>query len=256
MLPAFHGTWLGEGIEYAVAQAFPEAVIQSEVTLTMKGQHGTYEVVGHPDILFTHGLVLDVKSSNGLSVPTRTGMEDQGKMFQRHGYGWAAYENGRFDEGVDWTDVKVGNVWVDRSADERRLLVKTEPLSLEVRTEMEDWLDDVVYAWQNKEEARKEPPREVCKKACGFYSTCRALDTDVTGLLTDPEVLVAVELGQQASRLTREANRLRKEAKSTLTGVVGSTGEYLVRWTDVPPTKIDAHERAGYSKLEITPVKK
>lgn len=252
MLPAFHGTWLGEGIEQAVAVAFPEAIIQSEVTITLKGEHNVYEVPGHPDIIFPEGILLDVKSSNGLSIPARNGMDDRAKRFQRHCYAYAAFHEGLFDESVELYDIVVGNVWVDRSADERRLLVKTEPFDLAVIREAEEWLDDVVYAWQNKEEARKEPPREMCQVACGFFRVCRAHDTDVSGLLTDPNVLDAVTLYKEGSALMAEGKRKQKEAKSVLKDISGSTGEFAVRWVDVPPFKVEAHERAGYTKLSLS----
>lgn len=256
MLPAFHGTWLGEGIERAVGVAFPEALIQSTVTITLHGEHSIYEVPGHPDIIFPHGVLLDVKSANGLSIPARSGFEDRAKRFQRHCYAFAAYTEGLFDDGVGMEDIAVGNVWVDRSADERRLLVRTEPFDREVIREAEEWLDDVVYAWQNKEEARKEPPREMCAKACGFYRTCRAFDTDVSGLLTDPEVLDAVTLYKEGSALMAEGKRKQKEAKSTLKDVSGSTGEFAVRWLEVPPTKVEAFEKAGYTKLTLSKLPK
>lgn len=256
MLPAFHGTWLGEGIEQAVGAAYPDAIIQSEVTITLRGEHNTYEIPGHPDIIFPEGILLDVKSSNGLSIPTKNGMDDRAKRFQRHCYAFAAYNEGLFDDGVGLEQIVVGNTWVDRSAEERRLLVKTEPFDRHVITEAEEWLDDVVYAWQQKEEARKEPPREMCAKACGFYRTCRAFDTDVSGLLTDPNVLTAVDLYREGAALKSRGNKMQKEAKDTLRDVSGSTGEFAVRWLEVPPTKVEAFEKAGYTKLTLSKLPK
>lgn len=255
MLPAFHGTWLGEGVEQALKAARPDVLIQSEVNLTLHGDAGTYLIPGHPDIIYPEGILLDVKSANGLEVVRRSGMEEQQKRFQRHGYGVAALEAGLFADGVTAADVLVGNLWVDRSARERRLLVKTEPLDPTVIDDATRWLDEVVYSWQQKEEAQKEPPREVCKTTCGFFKECRAYDTDVQGLLTDSAVLAAVEMQLEASALSKRAEALKAEAKDTLTGVAGSTGTHLVRWINVNPTKVEAFTKAGFSRLSITKIK-
>lgn len=254
MLPAFHGTWLGEGLEQAVKMARPDAIIQAEAPLTLQGEQGTYVIPGHPDIIFPEGILLDAKAPNGLEAARRDGMADQQKRFQRHAYGWAAWNFGLFDDDVAPEDILVGNVWIDRSARERGLLVKTEPLDPAVIDEATQWLDEVVYAWQHGEEARKEPAREVCRKTCGFFRECRAYDTDVQGLLTDPAVLAAVDMNLEATDLTRRAKNLKEEAKDILDGVAGSTGKHLVRWVNVPASTV-SYQRRAYQKLSVTKAK-
>lgn len=255
MLAAFHGTWLGAGLEQASLIPFPNAILQSEVSLTLHGDTNTYEVPGHPDIILPEGILLDGKSSNGLNDARRAGMEDLQKKFQRHCYGVAAYNQGLFNDDVALEDIQVGNAWIDRSAEEKRLLVKLEPLDLDVIEQATAWLDEVVYAWQHNQEAPKEPAREVCAATCGFFSVCRAYDTDVQGLLTDPTVLRAVEMKNEGTILKREAERLLKEAKSNLDNIAGSTGEYTVRWIDVPPSEIKGFTRAGYRRLDVRKIK-
>lgn len=255
MLPAFAGTWLGEGIEQAVAQTNPDAIIQAEINLTLHGDQGTYVIPGHPDIIFPHGVLLDAKAPNGLEAARRNGMSDRQKKFQRHCYGVAAFEAGMFHPDVQITDVQVGNVWIDRSARERGLLVKLEPLDPAVIGDATEWLDQVVYAWQHSEEARKEPAREVCATTCGFYKVCRLHDTDVEGLLTDPDVLAAVEMDEERKALTKRANLLKAEAQDILHGINGRTGTHQVRWTYVNPVEIEAHTKRGYERLNIIRVK-
>lgn len=255
MLPAFHGTWLGVGIEQAVAAAYPEAIIQSEVTLPLRGETNEYEITGHPDIIFPHGVVLDVKSAYGLKLAEKSGMEDRSKKFQRHGYAYGAFLAGLFDPGVELEDVVVGNCWVDRSAGERRLLVKTEPFDSDVIREAAEWLDEVVYAWQHKEPARKEPPREQCASTCGFFGPCRGYDVDASGLLTDPDVLAAVDLMIEARGMESAARKMKAEAKEALMGVEGSTGSHQVYWTEVQPSSV-SYERAAYKTLKITKIPK
>ncbi len=257
MLAAFHGTWLGEGVERAYKAAHPDATIQAEITVVLKGETNVYEIPGHPDIIHGNKLI-DAKSSDGLEVARRGGMDDQQKAFQRHCYAYGAHAAGLFGD-ISLEGVQVGNLWVDRSAAEKRLYVKLEPFDMEVVEEATRWLDSVVYAWQNKEEAMKEPPRNVCAIACGFAAECRGLDSDVQGMIHDPAALTAVDLSLEATRLTSKANKLKKEAKSLLDGVTGVAQRngvgYLVRWVDVNATEIEAFTRKGYRKLTIEKVK-
>lgn len=254
MLPAFVGTWLGEGIERAVKAQHPDAIIQSEIEIALHGEQGEYLVPGHPDIILpSKRVLLDVKSVLGLEYVRRDGFNDQSKKFQRHLYGIAAWEAGFFGD-CEMSEVRVGNLWIDRSAQEREFHVALEPLSGAVRTEATQWLDDVVYAWQNGEEARKEPPREMCAKACGFFEVCRQFDTDAEGLLTDPEVVNATEMYAEALALERQAKKLKDEAKGALVGVAGTTGQYIVRWVSISGTEVSYYRR-GYDKMSITKVK-
>lgn len=254
MLPAFIGTWLGEGIEHSIPLAFPDAIIQSEVEITLQGEQGEYIIPGHPDVILPgEGIVLDGKSAFGLENARRSGFDDLSKKFQRQLYGLAAFEAGFFgDRPIE--EIQVGNLWIDRSGTERELLVRLEPLDPEVRIDATQWLDDVVYHWQHGEEAQKQPPREMCAKACGFFSVCRAYDTDVTGLLTDPEILTAVDLYKEGGAMEREGKKLKEQAKGVLAGVEGSTREFSVRWVHVNESNVQ-FVRAPYDKLQITKVK-
>lgn len=252
MLAAFIGTWVGTGVEEAVAKKFPGAITQAELVIELQGDQGSYSIPGHPDIILPdQNILLDGKTTNGLEMAKRSGMDDQQKRFQRHLYGIAAVEAGYLDaEGA-----QVGNIWVDRSGADHSLYVAIEPLDFNVQHEAAQWLDSVIYAWQNSETAHKEPPREMCRVACGFYEECRGMDTDVEGLLTAPTVLSAVDMQIEAAALEKKAKQLKAQAKDALAGVEGSTGEYVVRWIKVGGSHIDFY-RSGYERLSITPLKK
>jgi hypothetical protein len=116
------------------------------------------------------------------------------------------------------------------------------------------WLDDVIYAFVHKQDARKEPAREVCEVTCGFYGTCRAMDTDVSGLLADDEVLAAVDMYQDGAALVKEGKRLKDQANARLNGIQGSTGEFTVRWVHVNGGPV-AFTRDPYERLDIRRVK-
>jgi hypothetical protein len=249
-LAAFIGTAIGDHVERAVTDAWPHAIRQAGVSVTLQGERGVYNISGHPDLLVDN-TVIDVKTARGLGVARRTGPSQQ-QQFQRHCYAKGAVESGLLTGPLD--KVKVANVWIDRAADEHEAHVHMEPYSEQVVESAGWWLDDVVYAYVHGEEARKEPAREVCEKVCGFYSTCRAMDTDVEGLLTDDETLAAVDMFSEGTRLEREGKRLKDQARSHLSGITGSTGEYTVRWTHINESEV-AYTRGGYERLDIRRVK-
>jgi hypothetical protein len=249
MLPAWIGTALGDHGEQAYAAKRPDAIIQSEVSIVLHGETRDYTLTGHPDVILPEGVVIDLKTSYGFEYVKRDGPDRQ-KQFQRHCYAKAAWEAGMFNDGVELSDVKVANLWLDRAGIERSAHVQMEPFNQDIVDEAAAWLDEVVYSYLHQEEARKEPPREMCAKACGFYRTCRAYDTDVSGLLTDQTVLTAVDMHLEAMDLERRAKRLKQQAKVGLAGVSGSTGTHLVRWTTINPSHV-SFTRQGYDKLDI-----
>lgn len=251
VLAAFIGSAIGRDVEEAVAARWGDKVIlQPEVVLTLKGEQRTYNLPGHPDIVTTDGLVLDGKTTRGLALVERNGASRQ-QRFQRHGYGLACFNAGLFDPSVKLEDVVVGNVWLDRAADDKHLHVETEALSLDVIREMEEWLDEVVYCFTSQQEAPKEPPREMCEKTCGFFSECRLYDTDVEGLITDPLLVDAAAMYDEGRALVREGERKKDQAKAALKEVSGATREFLIRHTWINESPVPGYVRKGYWKIDV-----
>jgi hypothetical protein len=179
---------------------------------------------------------------------------DQQKQFQRHCYAKGAHLAGYFGD-LPLSDVMVGNVWLDRSGKESRPHVDLEPYD-EMWVEMAArWLDDVVYAFQTGEEARKEPAREVCFATCGFAPDCRGMETDVTGLLTDETVLAAVDMYREGLDMEKAGRALKEEAKPALEKIEGSTGKFTVRWIHVNETEVPATVRRAHDRLDLRVVK-
>lgn len=245
---AFIGTALGRETEEALAKVWPDAILQAEVTLRLQGETRTYEIPGHPDIIRPHGLLIDVKTTRGLTVVKRTG-PSQSQQFQRHGYALAAHEAGLFD--VPLEQVQVANVWLDRAGDDTEPHVQMEPFNPEVVEEAARWLDEVVYAYEHGLDARKEPPREMCAKVCGFYETCRLYDTDVEGLLTDPKVVTAVQMYLEGGDLERQGAKLKDQAKGNLLGITGATGDAMVRWVHISERDVPARVQGAYDRLDV-----
>jgi hypothetical protein len=254
MTKAFVGTALGDHIEAAIVKVYPRLIRQSEVTITLVGDSGTYTIGGHPDLVDPdNGILLDVKTVNGLRIVQRTGPSQQ-QQFQRHCYAKAAHQAGFFADDIGLSQVQVGNVWFDRSAEEVEPYVQMEPYDERVVEAATQWLDDVVYAYRHDEEARKEPPIAMCAKTCGFYLDCRAGRGGPQGLLEDRETVSAVQMYQEALNLEREARTMKNQAKIALNGVEGSTGHYTVKWTKVNGGPV-SYFREPYQKLDIRKVR-
>jgi hypothetical protein len=253
-LAAWLGTTIGEGFERAVQAVWPGALTQVKVTATISGDQGIYEIPGHVDLILpVEGGVIDCKTSDGIELPKRTGPNQQ-QWFQRNLYALGAWQAGLFPAGTKLTDLWTANVWIDRSGRAKELVVHRHPYDPLAVKAAAGWVDDVVYAVRHGEEAQREQPREFCAKVCERFSACRGLDTDVEGLLTDPTVLAAVDMSREASALAKVVKTMKAEASSALEGVRGSTGEWTVRWVNVPPSHI-SYDRAGYQRLMIQPVK-
>lgn len=252
-LPAFIGTAIGDHVEKALGVAWDDAVIQAEVEVTLNGESGNvYTITGHPDVIRTRvGLVLDNKTARGTNLARRRG-PDQQQQFQRHLYALGAHNAGLFGD-TPLEAIQVGNIWWDRACDERTPYVQCEPFSWQQVEDAAQWLDDVVYAYVNGEPARKEPPREMCAKVCGYYSTCRATETDVEGLLGDDSV-VAVQMYQDGKALERQGKQLADQGKALLQGVTGSTGKHTVRWVHINSTHIEFN-RPAYDRLDVKEVR-
>lgn len=254
VLAAFIGTAVGREVEDAYKAHRPTVLLQADVTCELRGDQGTYNISGHPDIIDPTGVVIDGKTTRGLEVVRRTGPSRQ-QQFQRHCYAKGAFDEGWFNDDVRLEDVRVANIWMDRAADDKGLHCQMENYNPEVVAEAADWLDEVVYAYLQGTEARKEPPREMCAKTCGFFDTCRLYDTDSEGLLTDNDVLTAVRMYREGVDLEKQGRRLKDQAKPVLTDISGVTTEWMVRWVWVNETVVPESKRAGYNRLDLRRVK-
>jgi len=250
-LAAFVGTWVGAGFEAAVKAQHPEAILQATVSTEIQGFKYAYRVTGHPDIILPWG-VIDGKTTNTPNMTETLGPNQQ-QLFQRHIYAKAAHEAGYFN--LPLGEVKTANVWIDRSAQHKGLIVDMDTYNEQVVSDAALWLDDVYYAWERDEEARKEPPRSWCQVACGHFDDCRGLESDVSGLIDDPWEIAAIEQYKEALAMENKAKKLKEEAKETLIGVTGNTLTDQVRWISVNASTFTVTRQAS-QRLSITRLKK
>lgn len=253
VLAAFIGTAMGDHIERAIkAHLWPDAILQAEVTVPLRGETRTYNVPGHPDIIRPDWGIVDVKTGRGLTLARRVGL-DMSKQYQRHCYAYGAWTDGYFGD-MALEDVMVGNVWFDRAGDDKECYVQAEPFDMGMVESAAMWLDEVVYSYTQGTEARKEPPREVCAVTCGFFETCRLFDTDVTGLLTDETILAAIAAYREGLDMEKAGKRLKDQAKPALVGVSGSTGQYALRWIELGPAHVE-FDRKPSMRIDLRDLK-
>lgn len=254
---AFVGTAVGDYLEQAQARfLWPNALYQSEVIITLDGATRSYTLPGHTDILippcedFPGGACIDNKTKGELIWVQRETEPSRNYQWQRNLYAIAAHRMGLLGDGP-LEEVEVGNIYYDRSGNQAVPHVQIEKVNTDVLFEATEWLDDVSYAIQTGEEARKEPPREMCAVACGFFTVCRAFDTDVEGLIDHPETVGAIEAYFEGAALEKEGKKLKQAASLKLNGVEGNTADASVRWSHINGGPV-SYQRESYLRLSVT----
>jgi PD-(D/E)XK nuclease superfamily len=250
---AFVGTAVGEHVERAFkALLGGDVEIQRKVTVHLRVRGYDLDLPGTADIILTDKGLLDVKTKDGLGVVRRTGLTQQ-QVFQLVLYTAALIQEGVLE--LTDTGPMVGCAFVDRSGREPDPFVFGFQYTEALFGDAIAWLDDVIYAIEQDEVARKDPPRQWCFATCPYASDCRGGDTDVEGLLVDPEVVEAARIYRESNDLIKAAEKDKKSALSVLDGLSGSTGEFTVRWIDIPGGPV-SFQRNGYKRIDIRPVKR
>lgn len=194
--------------------------------------------------------VREVGQRDLVDITTSAGTFIADGVVSHNCYALGAWEAGYFGD-RPLEEVRVANAWIDRAGIDREIHVQMEPYDPQIVVEAAQWLDEVVYAYLHDEEARKEPPIEMCRVVCGFYETCRAYETDAEGLLTDETVVTSVAMYREGLDLEKQGKKLKDEAKQHLDGIKGTTGEFTVRWIHVNETVVPETKRAAYDRLDI-----
>jgi hypothetical protein len=245
------GTAVHNYVEAAIKEMFPDWLVGSidKVRVTATLPSGA-EISGHPDIVIpAENTVLDIKTVDGFAWVKREGTS-QNHKFQRHLYAMGLLQDGILDKSKT---VYVGNIYFDRSGKEATPLVVVEEMDPMLTDEIDSWVGDVIYAVKHGEDASRDIPAAVCERICSHFTACRgALETyDGGELITDRDLVAAVDMYTEARNMEKTAKQMKEEASAMLSGVNGSTGSWQVRWVDVQPSKVEAFEKQGYSRLDI-----
>lgn len=245
------GTAVHHFVEDILRGTFPDWIIESE-RVTAVLPNGA-EISGTPDIIIPEwNMVLDIKTVDGFAWVKREGTS-QNHKYQRFLYADGACRAGHLDRDKP---VWVANVYFDRSGKEATPHVEMEEIDWSMADSISEWLDDVIYAVKNDEDAQRDIPSGICEKICEFYTACRGgLPAEDSEYITDPETIAAIDMYVEGRNIKSQATKMMDAAKAVLTGVNGSTGQWQVRTTHIPGTTLAATQRAGYDKIEVVKVR-
>ena len=266
---AFFGTIAGDAIEKQLKIDHPGWLVQDKLTFATGGyaipgtcdvcipasEGCTYEEFvasrqpGHVgEKRYMQG-VWDGKSKAELESIRKYGPTQQ-QVYQIHAYTKGQILKGNLDPSKP---IIIMDVYFDRSGRDVIPYGVAHLYRESVVDMIREWIDDVNYAVINHEDASRDMDRDWCYKYCEYATHCRGLDTDVSGLITDPEVLQKVELYVEANEMEAEGKRRKKLLKPMLQGINGSTGTHMVREIHTNEAHIE-FTRAASTRLDIRPL--
>jgi len=253
---AFVGTAVHKDVEAALKDVHGNWLMGSidKIRVTAHLPSGA-EISGHPDVVVPEwNAVLDIKTVDGFAWVKREGTSLQHK-YQRHLYAMGLIQAGILDESKT---VYVGNIYLDRSGKEAEPFVTYEEMDHTLTNQIDSWINDVIYAVKNNEDASRDIPAAVCERICNYFTVCRGgLETSDQGqLIEDLELVTAVNMYVEAREAAKEADKLKKAAQDKLTGINGSTGEYQVRWVEIAPSVVNSFEKQGFMRMDVRKVRK
>jgi hypothetical protein len=270
--PAFFGTVAGEAIEAQIKLDHPDWLTQEKCVVRLPNDAeipGTADVVipasagctydefvasmqdDYDGPLIAMQGVWDGKSKAELETIKKYGPNQQ-QIFQIHAYTKAMIDKGLLDP---TQPIVIMDVFFDRSGRNVIPYGVAHIYREEVIDQINEWVNDVIYAVINKEDASRDPSRDFCFKYCEYATHCRGLDTDVQGLIEDPEQVQLIETYKDLSAIKSEAEKKMKTLAPMITVESGSTGKWNVRRTWINEGEVH-YTRPGYFKLDIRAVPK
>lgn len=196
--------------------------------------------------------IWDGKSKAELETIKKYGASRQ-QIYQVHAYAKAAIKAGLLNPDHP---IILGDVFFDRSGKNVVPYGIFHLYTEDVIDQINDWINDVIYAVVNGEDAERDMKRDWCFSWCEYASVCRGTDTDVEGLIEDPEAIATIERYAELSKIETEAKKAKKELQKTLENIpTGSTGTLNFRRTFVNGYHVE-YENPGYEKIDIRPVPK
>lgn len=242
------GTAFGEWFEQAYRRKYPSALIQEKVEVDLNMGGFKLTIPGHLDIVDPErDVLIDGKTKNGLAVIRKAEVE------RKHQYQVTLYAAALIARGVLTDKATLAIAYWDRSGVEQQPYVYEWTYDPNILAEAEQWIQDVVYALTQGEEASKDMPREWCYSFCPYADSCRGGDSDVTGLIEDEMIVTAIDLYKDALARKNRAEADRKAAAADLAGIAGRTPKWTLRWIHVGESEIKPGIRRAHDRIDIRP---
>lgn len=233
---AIMGTFIHKGLEKSRGDLHPHLL--HEVAIEIELPNGAV-MVGHADEIDPlENSVTDFKTVGDLNYRRRIGV-DIAHLRQVH-----LYALGLVQAEILRPNPIVRICYVDRSGANNVPFVYQQRFDEEIIAGCNDWVSDVIYAVVNKEEASKDWPREMCRRFCPYYSTCRS--DELTGEAIMGEMATAAHTYYEANKQEAENKKIKEQARVHLDGVNGFTEEGVaVRWITVNK------DEGSYDRIEV-----
>ena len=208
------------------------------------------QISGHPDIVVIESnAVLDIKTVNGFEWTRRNG-PSQSHKYQRHLYAMGLIQSGILDGNYP---VMVGNIYFDRSGKEPEPLVFVEEMDNTLTAEIDQWVEDVIYAVRNNQDASRDVAAAVCEQICEFFTVCRGSLQVNEGqeVIEDDYLLSAISMYVDGRDKENQGKQMKKEASEKLSNVNGITQTHQIRWVHVGASSMKAYDRQGHDRLDV-----
>lgn len=223
-LAAILGTHLHKGIQEARAAVNPQLLHEVEVRITLPSGA---QITGHADEVDpVENSVTDFKTVADLGYRERIG-PDENHVRQVH-----LYALGLVQEGILEPNPIVRLAYIDRSGRREEPVVYEMPFDDTNIAYSDAFIEDIIYAVRNGEEAAKDWPREMCRRFCQFYFSCRTDDVPAEPITGD--AATAARVYAEANEAIKAHNTVKEGARENLLGVEGITEDgIVVRWTEI-----------------------
>lgn len=233
---AIIGTFIHKGLEQYRGAANPALLHEIEVEIELA--NGA-TMLGHADEVDPEeNSVTDFKTVGDLNYRRRIG-PDPAHLRQVH-----LYALGLVQAGILGKDPIVRLCYVDRSGSQAEPFVYQQRFEQAIIDSATEWVDDVIYAVRNNEEASKDWPREMCRRFCPYYSTCRKDELEGDALFGP--LAEAARTYFDAHQLEQENRRIKEQAREHLTGASGFTEDGIaVRWVTVQK------DEGSYERVDV-----
>ena len=239
-LAAILGTFIHKGIQESRKQVNPALLHEVDITITLPS--GAV-ITGHADEVDpSDNSVTDFKTVADLAYRARIGA-DENHIRQVH-----LYALGLVQAGVLKPDPIVRIAYLDRSGRTETPLVYEIAFNEEHIRYSDAFIEDIIYAVKHNEQASRDWPREMCRRFCQFYFSCRPDDTPDGRIEGDAAVAARVyaETNSEIKKLTE----VKEGARQHLDDVEGVTDDgVVVRWVEImreegPFRRIDVRKNA------------
>lgn len=240
-----------ELLDGGVVDGTTDILIPWEGSATVEEWEASMEEGYEGPALYIQG-IWDNKSKAELESIRQYGPSRQ-QIYQIHAYAKAAIKAGLLNPEHP---IVLGDVYFDRSGKNVTPYGVFHLYTEDVIEQINSWINDVIYAVIHKEDAERDMTRDWCQSYCEYFTVCRGMDTDVTGLIENPEFVATIDRYKELSDIETKAKNAKKELMKSLEDIPsGSTGKWVFRRTTVNGYHVE-YDNPGYTKIMITPVPK